>query len=128
MQRTPCSYCSLPQATEEDDTKLPNRQMETGTHASDLELFGEPLCWHPLTGEHPNGGELIAALKFWRERATLPEVTLSGACATTGNAVKLATRPTIAILPEDLQQAEAKLKAAFDEFRAAALKAGEVMP
>lgn len=69
MQRTPCSYCSLPLATDEDDAALERVVQETGKVSTDVELFGQPLCWHRSTSDHPNGGELIAALKFWRERA-----------------------------------------------------------
>lgn len=164
MQRTPCTYCSLPLATDEDDATLEHRTKALGKVSTDIELFGEPLCWHSFTSEHPNDGQLIETVKFWRARAektaafhqTVVDQYAALAVAVNHAVLRLDAAPrgdtptfvatslrnmltalqqgmrapnaaaTSAL--EDLQQTEAKLKAAFDEFRAAALKAGKVMP
>jgi len=164
MQRTPCSYCSLPLATEEDNAALEVAQ-EPGKVSTDIALFGQPLCWHSFTSDHPNVGQLIATLKFWRERAASTAAahealvdqfaTLSVAVnhailcldthTDTPTFVASALRNTLEALQQDrlngrgadaaiatalehLQQAEGTLKTALDNFRAAALAAGKVMP
>lgn len=165
MQRYPCSYCSLPLATDEDDATLEHRAKALGKVSTDIELFGEPLCWHSFISEHPNDGQLIEAVKFWRARAkktaafhqtvvdqyaalvvAVNHAILRLDAAPRGNTptfVATSLRNMLTALQQDrirgphaaatsaletLQQTEAALKTALDNFRAAAIVAGKVLP
>lgn len=67
-KRTECPKCGFPMATEADDDALAAAAFESGKNPSDMELFGDVLCWDTFVLWHRTG-ELADALKVWRQKA-----------------------------------------------------------